>query len=225
MSTPVLIIGKSGTGKTRSIVTLDPRTTFLISAIQKDLPFRGWSKKYVPMTKDGGNHYVGDDYEKINSALSYIDTKRPEIKTVVIDDVQYLMANEFMRRAKEKGYEKFTEIGEHMWNLVFNIRLYRQDLIVFMLAHSDTNDQGETKIKTIGKLLDEKICLEGMFTICLNTAMEDGKYFFETQNNGSNTTKSPEGMFDAIRITNDLQIVIDSIIAYNSNTTVTKDKK
>ena len=96
MSTPVLIIGKPGTGKSRSILNLDPKTTFLIQVLQKDLPFRGSKAKYVLMHKDGGNNYVGDDYTKIESALTYVDKKRPEIKTIIIDDANYLMSNMFM---------------------------------------------------------------------------------------------------------------------------------
>jgi len=91
----------------------------------------------------------------------------------------------------------------------------RDDLTVFILSHSETTDSGESKCKTIGKMLDDKICLEGMFTIVLNTAYEDNKYFFETQTNGSNTSKSPEGMFADLRIENNLKLVVDSINSYN----------
>lgn len=216
MSKPVLIIGKSGTGKSRSMVNFDPKSTFLIAALQKDLPFRNAEQKYITVSGDTGNYYCTDDYSKIDATLAYIDKKRPEIKTVIIDDFQYLMANEFMRRAKEKGFEKFTEIGEKAWKLIYNIRFLRQDLIIYVLTHSDTNDQGETKAKTIGRLLDDKICLEGMFSICLNTAIEDGQYFFETRNNGHNTTKSPEGMFETGKIPNDLSLVSTAILNYNT---------
>lgn len=216
MSTPVLIIGESGSGKSRSIVSLNPQETFIIASLAKDMPFKGWRKKYVHLTKDGGNYFVTDNYEAIEKTLKYIDEKRPEVKTVVVDDFQYLMANEFMRRSGERGYDKFTEIGEHAWKLVFNSRLYRTDLIIVFLAHSDTDDTGKTKVKTIGKLLDDKICVEGMFSVVLNTFVEDGKYYFETQTNGNNTTKSPEGMFADRRIPNDLNLVVQSIHKYNT---------
>lgn len=216
MSTPVLIIGESGSGKSRSIVTLNPQETFVIASLAKDMPFRGWRKKYVQLNKDGGNYFVTDSYEAIEKTLKYVDDKRPEVKTVVIDDFQYLMANEFMRRSGERGYDKFTEIGEHAWKLVFNSRLYRPDLIIVFLAHSDTDDNGKSKVKTIGKLLDDKICVEGMFSVVLNTFVEDGKYYFETQTNGNNTTKSPEGMFGDRRIPNDLNLVVQSIHKYNT---------
>ena len=216
MSTPVLIIGKSGTGKSRSIVNLDPVSTFVISAIPKDLPFRGWKKKYTPLTKTTGNWLCTDDYTATEKAMKYIDKELPKIKVLVIDDFQYFMADEFMRRAHEKGYDKFTEIGEHAWNLIWNLRMLRGDLVCFLLAHSDQNDLGETKCKTIGKLLDEKICVEGMFSIVLNTLVDNGQYFFQTQNNGANTTKSPEGMFATERIPNDLSIVVSAINKYNT---------
>ena len=217
MAKTVLIIGKSGSGKSRSILNLDPKSTFLINVNGKELPFKGWSKKYTPITKDGGNMYScknsPTDYGDIKTTLRFIDEKRPEIKTVVIDDTQYLMANEYMRRSKEKGFEKFTEIGEHLWSLIWDCQLCRQDMIIFFLSHSETSESGETKMKTIGKLLDEKVCIEGMFSIVLGTSVDDGKYFFNTQSDGKNTLKSPEGMFPK-QIENDLQKVIQHINAY-----------
>ena len=220
MSTPLLINGGSGTGKSTSLKNLNPDTTFIIASLAKDLPFKGWRKKYKPVSKEGGNYIVTDDYDKINDALEYVDKKRPEINVVVIDDSQYLMTNEFMRRHSKTGggngvFTLYNEIGDHFWNLIMNARLLRQDLTVVFLHHSETNDLGQTKSKTIGKMLDDKVVVEGMFSIVLNTAMEDGKYYFETQNNGNNTTKSPEGMFSEKRIPNDLNFVVQQITKYN----------
>jgi hypothetical protein len=215
MSTPILILGKSGSGKSRSIKTLDPKKTFIINVCGKDLPFAGWRKNYTLQTKEKtGNLLSTDNSEIIGSTIRYISENRPEIETIIIDDFQYIMANEFMRRAKEKGYEKFTEIGNHAWTLLWDSRLLRTGLFIVFLAHSEMSDSGETKCKTIGKMLDDKICVEGMFTIVLSTSFEDGKYFFETQTTGQNTTKSPEGMFSTMRIDNDLQYVITSIKKY-----------
>jgi len=216
MSTPVLIMGKSGTGKSRAIGSLDPATTFLINVIGKDLPFRGWKKKYTLLDKKGtGNMINTDSYETIAKTLTWIAKERPENTAIVIDDFQYLMADEFMRRASEKGYEKFTEIGKHAWELLWNSRFIGDNRAIFFLSHSDINDLGEEKVKTIGKLLDEKICVEGMFSIVLNTFVDNGNYYFETQNNGHNTTKSPEGMFESLRIPNDLKYILDSITKWN----------
>jgi hypothetical protein len=217
MSKPILIIGKSGSGKSRSIINLDPKETFIVNVNNKDLPIRGWQKKYTQVNEKGeGNMIANDDHEKIDNAMHWIDKKRTDIKVIVIDDFQYIMANEFMRRGKEKGYEKFTEIGMHAWNLLFNARLFRSDLFIVFLAHSEESDSGQTKCKTIGKMLDDKICIEGMFTIVLGTVYEDGKYFFETQTNGQNTLKSPEGLFPSNRIENDLNFVIQSIRKYET---------
>lgn len=215
MSKPVLIIGKSGSGKSRSMLNLDPAKTFVINVNGKDLPFKGWRKKYSPLNKDGKGNIVSlDSADKIKDTMNYVNEKRTEIESVIVDDFQYIMANEFMRRAKERGFEKFTEIGQHAWELLWQSRLLRPNLFVIFLAHSDIDDNGQSKCKTIGKLLDDKICVEGMFTVVLNTAFEDGKYYFETQTNGNNTTKSPEGMFATNRIENDLQLVINSIKKY-----------
>lgn len=209
-SKPVLIIGKSGTGKTRSIVGLDPRATFLVNVIGKDLPFKGWRKHYTSR-----NMLISDDYSTITATLETIKNRK-EIKYVVIDDFQYLMANEFMRRSYEKGYDKFTEIGRHAWDLLWLANTLGNGRIVFFLVHSDVNDLGEEKVKTIGKLLDEKICVEGMFTIVLNSVINKGQYFFATQNSGKNTTKSPEGMFASNLITNDLGAIAKAITAYDN---------
>lgn len=217
MSTPILVIGKSGSGKSRSIVNLDSKKTFIINVNGKDLPIKGWKKKYTPVTIEGkGNLCCIDNADRIKESLNYIDKKRPDIEIVVVDDFQYIMANEFMRRAKERGFDKFTEIGQHAWEIIWLSRQLRSNLFVVFLAHSDTDDTGASKCKTIGKLLDDKICVEGMFTIVLNTAFEDGKYFFETQTNGNNTSKTPEGMFESLRIENDLNLVINSIKKWES---------
>ena len=220
MGANILIVGKSGTGKSRSIINLNPSETFVINVNRKDMPFRGWRSKYTEWNKENlnGNLLNSDSHDTILKTIRYIDEKRPEIKVGIIDDFQYTMANEFMRRAKEKGFEKFTEIGEHAWKLIWECNLCRSSLVWVILSHSDENEHGEQKCKTIGKLLDDKICIEGMFTIVLNTSVErldeKSEYFFETQNNGRNTSKSPEGMFETQKIPNDLKFVIDSIHSY-----------
>lgn len=214
-SKPILIIGKSGTGKTRSIVGLDPKKTFLVNVIGKDLPFKGWRKNYVPYVNGKGNMLISDDYGTITTTLESVK-KRKEIRYVVIDDFQYLMADEFMRRSYEKGYDKFTEIGRHAWDLLWLANTMGDGRIVFFLVHSDTNDLGEEKVKTIGKLLDEKICVEGMFTVVLNTVINKGQFFFATRNNGRNTTKSPEDMFVENLIPNDLGYVAKAIADFDN---------
>lgn len=217
MANLVLIIGESGTGKSTSIRTLDPKSTFLIQALNKPLPWKGSQAGYSAIAKDNpdGNLLQSDNSAKILKTLDHISEKMTTITDVVIDDFQYIMANEYMRRAKEKGWEKFTDIGQNTWNLIYlGGQLARPDLNIFFLSHSQTDDVGNTRCKTIGKMIDEKISLEGMFTIVLNTLVSDGNYLFSTQNNGRNTTKSPMGMFENPEIDNDLNAVSQKIREY-----------
>ncbi len=198
----VYILGRSGTGKSYSLRDFDPTELAVINVEGKILPFRGSAKIHTVNTDDSGE----------------IETKLAEFakkyKRIVIDDFQYLMANEFMRRSAEKGYDKFTEIAKHAWTIANMVRDLPQDVIVYILCHTDTDADGNERLKTIGKLLDEKIVLEGMSTIVLKTNVSDGKYTFLTQNNGKDTTKSPADMFPSYAIDNNLKYVDDKIRSY-----------
>ena len=143
-----------------------------------------------------------------------MDAYAKDYKSIVVDDFQYVMANEFMRRAYEKGYEKFTEIGRHAWDIADEVRKLPSDVIVYVMCHTDTDAEGTERLKTIGKLLDEKIFLEGMSTIVLKTFVSDGKYTFTTQNDGKDTVKSPADMFPSYAIDNDLWYVDQKIREY-----------
>lgn len=200
MAIPVLILGQSGTGKSYSMKNFDENEVCLISVQKALLPFR---KKFTETV-------VTDKYSEI------IDTmKATKKKVIVIDDTQYLMCNEFMRRATEKGYDKFTEIAQNFWSLVVQeVNSLPADVIVYLLCHTATDENGVEKMKTIGKLVDEKITPEGLFTIVLKTAVSDGNYAFITQNNGRDTVKSPEGMFSTYAINNDLKYVDEKIRNY-----------
>lgn len=215
MSTNVLVMGESGSGKSRSIKSLDPKTTFLINVIGKPLPFRGWNELYTKYDEKKGNLFVSDNWSHIQKMISHVSDKLPQFKTIVIDDMQYLLANEYMRRAKEKGYEKFAEFADHYWQVIWECCLSRVDLVCVILSHSETTDMGKIKAKTIGKMLDEKICVEGLFVVVLHSKYEDGKYFFDTQTDGFTTAKSPEEMFKERRIDNDLSLVVKAVNAYN----------
>jgi len=184
--------------------------------MRKPLPFKGWRSKWVECTAENkkGNFVITDDAEKVRAYLVRISEARPEIKTIVIDDSQYIMANEFMRCATEKGYEKFTRIGQGFWLIVMEASKLRDDLTVVFLHHEDTDESGEVHAKTIGKMLDDKITLEGMFTIVLRAAKRDGKHVFLTTNGGKDTVKAPEGMFSQPEIENDLNLVLDAIHSY-----------
>lgn len=216
MSNTVLIIGESGSGKSSSIYTLNPKETFILNVLDKPLPFKGYKKNYVAATKENpdGNYYATDDYEKLNKILNCINTSKPHIKNVVIDDFQYLMANAFMRKALEKGYDKFTEIGQAAWQLIRDLTAMRADLTCFVISHSDTDATGKVKCKTIGKMLDDKITLEGMFTVILHALTNDGKYKFLTQHHGNYIAKSPKDMFQDKAIDNDLGYVLERMNEY-----------
>lgn len=214
MSNLILVIGESGTGKSTSIETLDPKETFLIQAVNKPLPFRGFKKSYPLLTKQtSGNRVIANNIELISRAFQRceLDTK---IKTIIVDDFQYVLSDEYMKKATEKGFDKFTIMAQNYYNILKIAQNMREDLNIIFLSHSETKDDGTTKVKTIGKLLDDKITIEGLFTIVLNTKVEDGNYFFETQNNGFNTSKSPKGMFEEFKIPNDLKYVVDKVNEY-----------
>lgn len=200
MAIPVLILGQSGTGKSYSMKNFNEDEICLISVQKSLLPFR---KKFTETV-------VTDKYSEIIKAMEVTNKK-----VIVIDDTQYLMCNEFMRRATEKGFDKFTEIAQNFWSLVVQeVNNLPADTIVYLLCHTATDDNGVEKMKTIGKLVDEKITPEGLFTIVLKTAVSDGQYAFVTQNNGKDTVKSPEGMFSSYAINNDLKYVDEKIRNY-----------
>jgi len=203
MATSTLIIGYSGTGKSTSIRNLPPDNTLIIRVAKKRLPFRENRFRVVD----------SDDYGTIKKTA-----KEAQESIIVIDDVQYLLANEFMRKATEKGYEKFTILAQNFWDLFNAIDQLPDDKTVYMLSHLE-NVKGHEKFKTIGKLLDEKITIEGLFTIVLKTHVKEGapekdKYFFTTKNNGHDTTKSPDGLFDDALIPNDLAEIDRKIREY-----------
>lgn len=219
MSNVTLIIGESGTGKSTSLRNLNPAETFIINAIDKPLPFKNYKKKYERFSADTptGNYYATDDYSRINRLIHKIDKERPEIKNIVLDDFQYIMANEYLRRATETGFTKFTEIAQHAASIIYNLMNCRADLYGFVLSHSSNDESGKSKCKTIGKLLDEKITIEGLFTIVLHSALVDNHYKFLTQSFDNKIAKSPMDMFDEIYIDNDLAYVKEKMLNYETS--------
>jgi len=211
MSNATLIIGQSGTGKSTSLRNLDHKSTFILNVLDKPLPFRGYKSKYNLELK---NYHATDDWVKLCEYIRAIDERRPEIKTLIIDDFQYLLANEFMKRAMERGFDKFTDIAQHAWMVIKTLTSTRNDLHCFVLSHSDTDAVGKVKCKTIGKMLDDKITLEGMFTVVLHAMIVDEQFKFLTQNDGVHLAKSPLGMFDDRFIDNDLRVVLDQMRDY-----------
>lgn len=209
MALPVLIIGRSGSGKTYSIKTMDPGEVGILSVEKGRLPFKSDHK--VVKVKE----FIDSDHSpaQANAArYSWIMSviKNSNRKTIIVDDSQYLLAGEFFDRAYEKGFDKYTAIGANFRNLIHFINnLPEDDKVVYFLHHSELADDGREKVKTIGKMLDEKLCIEGCFDIVLYC--QDQKFF--TQANGQSVAKSPEGMFE-LEIPNDLKAVDDAIRDY-----------
>jgi len=216
MATVTFILGVSGTGKSTAMRNLAPAETLLIQALRKSLPFKGkplgWD--YLSSENPKGNMLVSDKADYIISAM-----QRTRRKIIVLDDFQYIMGNEFMRRNDEKGYDKFNDIGRHAWDILNAATELPRDVRVYIMSHTEETDAGKSKMKTIGKMLDDKICLEGMVSIVLQTEVIDREHLFVTQNNGRTTVKSPMGLFDADMIPNDLAAVDAAIADYYSLTT------
>lgn len=200
MGIPVLILGESGTGKSASLRNFEPEEIVIYNIASKPLPFR----KKMPNVANNAT------YELIKKSLA-----KKTVKSYAIDDSQYLMAFEFFDKAKIKGYDKFTELALNFKELVhYIIKNTPNDCIVYFLHHSETGENGNIKAKTIGKMLDEKLTVEGLFSIVLRTKVVSGNYTFITQNSGNDTCKTPMEMFETTEIDNDLKLVDKTIREY-----------
>lgn len=214
MSYATLVLGESGTGKTCSLRNLDPNDVLLIQPVRKPLPFRskGWREFQANTIGDiknaKGSILVCSDAKKICVAMRH--TNKP---IVIVDDWQYILASQFMARRNERGFDKFTDIGGAGFDIAQCASELAHNQRVYILAHTQTDEMGQIRIKTLGKLLDDKVVVEGMFTTVLRTHVDPGanKYVFTTQNNGHDTVKSPMGLFEANEIENDLAKV-DALI-------------
>lgn len=200
MGLPVLILGESGSGKTYSIKNMEPDNIGVFAVEKGLLPFKN---KGFKVAKNAS-------YNMIMQTL-----KEPKLRTYVIDDSQYLMVNEFFDRAKDTGYQKYTDIGLHFRNLVHHINQnIPDDVIVYFLHHTEIDSNtGKSKAKTVGKMLDNYLTVEGCFNIVLQAVAEGKEHYFITQSDGSNTAKSPEEMFE-LKIANDLAFVDNMIREY-----------
>ena len=207
MARVICIAGESGSGKTTSMRNLDPKTTCYIDCDRKGLPWRGWRQQYNTENK---NYCATDDINTIGQLLIRVSKTRPEIKTVVIDTIGSMMVADEMRRMREKGYDKWADLAQGVWNLVDVSNDLRPDLFIIYVAHTQTerDESGYifTKIKTNGRKL-EKICLESKFTTVLISKCVEGRYVFETHAKNS-TAKTPLGAFEADEIDNDIVEVI-----------------
>ena len=198
MGIPVLILGESGSGKTASLRNFEPEEVSIFNVAGKPLPF----KKRLPKMSTS-------DYRKIMTGM-----KSSPKKAFVIDDSQYLLCFEMFDKAKETGYQKYTDLALNFYNLIqFVIRALPPDVIVYFLHHIETTAEGRVKAKTIGKMLDEKLTVEGLFSVVLLCTTDGVNHQFITQNDGNTTAKSPMGMFEPV-IDNDLKLVDKAIREY-----------
>lgn len=227
-ATRVLILAESGGGKSTSIETLDPKETFIINVAGKGLPFSGWKSKYKEWSKDtpSGNLYQNSNPTSIIACMEYVNTKRPEIKNLIIDDLFYMSAFELFDKANETGYAKFTSIAVSLKKVATLPQGYRSDLTVFYLTHPEesTDLEGRRIIKTklTGKMVEQQLNFEGLFETVLYARPRKNKdtkqmdYGFETKTDGTTPTKTPKGMFKDEFIPNDLLLVKSAIQIYEN---------
>ena len=214
MAIPVLIIGRSGSGKTYSLKGFNDFSDSIgvISVEKARLPFKSGIKvARIPKYEDSPNIQTAAKISQARYSFVERAIKSAKCKTIVIDDSQYLLADEFFDRAKENGYQKFTDIALNFRNLIHNINnMGEDDKIVYFLHHSEDDGAGREKVKTVGKMLDEKLTVEGCFDVVIYC--RDQRFY--TQGDGISSAKTPEGMFDSVEIPNDLKFVDDKIREY-----------
>ena len=202
MSIATLILGTSGSGKSTSLRNLDPTKTLLIQCIKKPLPFRAAGWKVRITLKSEGNVIQTSDPIVIEKCL-----RNSKAEIVVIDDYQAVMVNTLLERSSEKGYDKFTDIAKSAWSVFNAAGDLAEHRRVYIMAHTQTDDFGQTRMKTVGKMVDQTLVPEGYFTIVLRTEVTNGNYKFATQTNGQDCCKSPIDMFTDLHIDNDLNTV------------------
>lgn len=209
MAQKVLIIGESGTGKSCSIRNCDPKTTAIVSPEKEALPFGSKVQKYP------GKFSMLCNETKSKAIRDFMQSEvKKGKKLIVIDDFQYILAIPYMNRIKETGWDKYNDFGSNYFEIIEECKKLPDDVVVVFMSHGETLENGLFTVKLIGKLLREKITIEGLFTVVLRTGINEGKYYFYTQNNGRDTTKSPLGMFPSFAIDNDLEYVADKIRNY-----------
>ena len=202
MAQKVLIMGESGTGKSTSMRNCDAAITAVVNPVGKPLPF----KNHFDMMSNETDARKITKYMKNQAASGK--------KIIVVDDFQYILAVPYMNRIKETGWDKYNDFGANYFEIIDVCKDLPDDVVVVYMTHIETLDNGLTTVKLIGKLLREKITIEGLFTVVLRTGVNEGKYYFYTQNSGKDTVKSPLGMFPSYAIDNDLNYVVDKIRNY-----------
>jgi hypothetical protein len=220
MARAIFVVGETGRGKSYSLRNLEPKETVIINVAGKDLPFPGYMKNYNK--KDGTLVHIMDPL-KVASVIIKIGTtpENNHIKNLIIDDFQYLMSDQYMEKAHEKGFDKFVILAKNMYDLLSPKVLpkLRDDLTIAILTHGELKTDGQIRAKTIGKMLDEKVTLDGLVTVALHCVLEEfspGKieYKFLTNTDGLYGAKSPKGMFSNMTIDNDLAYVFKRMKEY-----------
>lgn len=199
MAQMVLIMGESGTGKSTSMRNCDPAKTAIVNPVGKPLPFKG----KFPMLNSVTESRKICKFMKEQVAAGK--------NLLVVDDFQYILSVPYMNRIKESGWDKWNDFGSNYFEIIEVCKDLPDDVVVAYMTHTETLENGVTTIKLIGKLLREKITIEGLFTVVLRTGVIEGKYYFFTRNSGKDTVKSPMGMFPAYAIDNDLAYVADKM--------------
>lgn len=197
-SVPVLLIGKSGSGKSASMRNFKKEEIAIANVLGKPLPFK--SNLDAPKV---------DNYDILLKAIQNTDKK-----VIVVDDANYLITNEFMNKSSVKGFDKYNEMGNNFFNLINGIKNIEGGKTAYLIMHEDTDDEGNVKPKTIGKLLDDKVNIQGMFAICLRSMYDNGNYIFRLKTNGQDCVKTPIGLFEEEQMENDLKLVDTKIREY-----------
>lgn len=228
MSNVICLAGLSNTGKSTSLKYLEPSETFIVSCTNKQLQIPGFRKKYIKVSIEDnklvGNWLVSNDYARIAKILKVVSQSRPDIKTVVIDDLNYLLSNEIMSSAEEKGFEKFTRQAKNYYDIINNAQNLRDDLTVVMISHiinDGTDMEPFWKLYTSGKMLDKTVNLDGLFSYIIYTDKyvdenDEVQYRFMTKTNGNDTCRSVAGCFADKYIEPNMKLVIDTINKFES---------
>lgn len=228
MSNVICLAGLSNTGKSTSLKYLEPSETFIVSCTNKQLQIPGFRKKYIKVSIEDnklvGNWLVSNDYARIAKILKVVSQSRPDIKTIVIDDLNYLLSNEIMSSAEEKGFEKFTRQAKNYYDIINNAQNLRDDLTVVMISHiinDGTDMEPFWKLYTSGKMLDKTVNLDGLFSYIIYTDKyvdenDEVQYRFMTKTNGNDTCRSVAGCFADKYIEPNMKLVIDTINKFES---------
>lgn len=225
MSNIIGLCGFSGSGKSTSLKYLTPESTFIISCTNKQLQIPGFRKKYpkaeIKDKKLVGNWLISNSYSNIEKLMRVVSNTRPEIKTVIIDDANYLLSNEEFSTALEKGYTKFSTMAKNYYDLLQMCQLLRDDLTVVFICHIEncgTEEDPEYRMWTTGKMLTQKINLDGLFSYLIyaerykdDDSTDEVKYRFRTRTNGNDTCRTVEGCFKDKYIEPNMKLVIDTI--------------